>query len=47
MSYKINITEENKRYKVVVNEKGVVYINDLKELELAIKGLKVNTEDND
>lgn len=47
MSYKVHITEENNQFKVVVNGKGVVYINDLKELESAIKNLKINTEDND
>ena len=49
MSYKLEIKQEkeNNRYKVIVNGKGVVYIDNLKELESALKNLKINTEDND
>lgn len=47
MSYKITITEENNQYKVIVNGKGVVYIKHLRELESAIKCLKIGEVDCD
>ena len=43
----LHITEENNRYKVVVNGKEIVHINNLKELESAIKGLTVGVDDCD